>query len=138
MELPEYSIAELQTCLDRGEWTAVSLCEAFLARIAEIDRAGPSLRSVIEINPDALAIAAALDHERQHKGPRGPLHGVPMLVKDNIDTVDRMMTTAGSLALEGNIAPKDAFVVQKLREAGVVLLGKTNMSEWGYMRSTRA
>jgi amidase len=138
MDLPEFSIAELQATFARGEWTASTLCEAYLQRIATIDRAGLTLRAVIEINPDALAIATALDQERQHKGPRGPLHGVPMLVKDSIDTADRMMTTAGSLALEGNIAPKDAFVIQKLREAGVVLLGKTNMSEWGYMRSTRA
>jgi amidase len=138
MDLPEYYIAELQACFDQGKWTAATLCEAFLQRIATIDHAGPKLRAVIEINPDALAIAAALDQERRAKGPRGPLHGVPMLVKDSIDTADRMMTTAGSLALEGNIAPRDAFVIQKLREAGVVLLGKTNMSEWGYMRSTRA
>jgi amidase len=137
MDLPEYRIAELQEAFDRSEWTAVSLCEAFLQRIAEIDQAGPTLRSVIEINPDALAIAAELDRERQQKGPRGPLHGVPMLVKDSIDTADAMMTTAGSLALEGNFAPRDAFVVEKLREAGAVLLGKTNMSEWGYLRSTR-
>ncbi len=138
MDLPEYSIAELQGQFVRGEFTAVRLCEAFLARFASIDCAGPTLRSVIELNPDALTIAAELDQERQDKGSRGPLHGVPMLIKDSIDTADRMMTTAGSLALEGNIAPWDAFVVQKLREAGVVLLGKTNMSEWGYMRSTRA
>jgi amidase len=138
MDLPEYCVAELQEHFVRGELTAVRLCEAFLARIATIDHAGPTLRSVIELNPDALTIAAELDRERQDKGCRGPLHGVPMLVKDSIDTADRMMTTAGSVALEGNIAPRDAFVVQKLREAGVVLLGKTNMSEWGYMRSTRA
>jgi len=138
MDLPERNIAELQASFDRGEWTASSLCEAFLARIATIDRAGPTLRAVIEINPDALAVAAALDEERRSRGPRGPLHGVPMLVKDSIDTADRTMTTAGSLALEGNFAPQDAFVVEKLREAGVVPLGKTNMSEWGYMRSTRA
>lgn len=138
MDLLEKSIAELRDLQDRGEWTAASLSEAFLTRIAEIDRAGPALRSVIEVNPDALSIAAELDQERHHKGPRGPLHGVPMLVKDSIDTADRMMTTAGSVALEGNLAPRDAFVVRRLREAGVVLLGKTNMSEWGYMRSTRA
>ncbi|TWU11435.1 Glutamyl-tRNA(Gln) amidotransferase subunit A [Symmachiella macrocystis] len=138
MENADLSIAELQACFDRGEQTAATVCEAFLKRIASIDRAGPELRSVIEINPDALATATALDSERQSKGARGPLQGVPMLVKDSIDTADRMMTTAGSLALEGNIATQDAFVVQKLREAGVVLLGKSNMSEWGYMRSTRA
>ncbi len=138
MDLPECSIAELQVCFDRGEWTATMLCEAFLERIARIDREGPTLRAVIEVNPDALAIAKALDQERRVNGPRGPLHGVPMVVKDSIDTADRMMTTAGSLALEGNIATRDSFVVEKLRPAGVVLLGKTNLSEWGYMRSTRA
>ncbi|MCG8586442.1 MAG: amidase [Pirellulales bacterium] len=137
MDLPELSIVELQDSLDRGEWTAANLCEAFLGRIEAIDRAGPKLNSVIEINPDALAIAEALDEERAAVGPRGPLHGVPMLVKDSIDTGDRMMTTAGSLAIEGNIADRDACVVEKLRAAGVVLLGKANMSEWGYMRSTR-
>jgi amidase len=116
----------------------VDSCEAFLERIASIDRDGPTLRAVIEVNPDALAIAKTLDQERRANGPRGPLHGVPMLVKDSIDTADRMMTTAGSLALEGNIATRDSFVVEKLRTAGVVLLGKTNLSEWGYMRSTHA
>jgi amidase len=138
MQLPEYSIAELQEQFDRRERTAIDLCEAYLERISEIDRKGPMLRSVIELNPDASKIAAELDEERRQKGPRGPLHGVPVLVKDSIDTADKMMTTAGSLALEGNVASRDAFVVEKLREAGAVLLGKTNMSEWGYMRSTRA
>jgi amidase len=136
-DLPEYTIAKLQELYDSSEWTVVAICQAFLTRISEIDQAGPSLRSVMEINPDALSIAAELDEERRRKGPRGALHGVPILIKDSIDTADRMMTTAGSLALEGNIAPRDAFVVQKLREAGAVLLGKTNMSEWGYLRSTR-
>lgn len=138
MRLPEFGIAELQEQFDRGEWTAVDLCEAYLKRISEIDRAGPTLRSVIELNPDVLKIAAALDAERRQKGPRGLLHGVPVLLKDSIDTADKMMTTAGSLALVGNIAPRDAFIVERLRTAGAVLLGKTNMSEWGYMRSTRA
>ncbi|MEJ2717498.1 MAG: amidase [Deltaproteobacteria bacterium] len=137
MKLPEYRIAELQELFDRRELTAVELCKAFLTRISEIDRAGPTLRSVIELNPDALTIAADLDREREEKGPRGPLHGVPMLVKDSIDTADAMMTTAGSLAMVGNIAPRDAFLVAKLRQAGVILLGKSNMSEWGYIRSTR-
>ncbi len=138
MELPEFNIAQLQEKFDNRELTAVELCEAFLQRLAEIDQAGPTLGAVIEVNPDALAIAAELDQERRRKGPRRPLHGVPVLVKDSIDTSDKMMTTAGSLALEGNIAPQDAFVVEKLRNTGAVLLGKTNMSEWGYMRSTRA
>jgi amidase len=138
MELAEFTIAELQTLFDTREWTSVGLCEAFLKRISEIDAAGHGLRSVIELNPDALEIAETLDRERQQRGPRGPMHGIPMLVKDSIDTGDRMMTTAGSLALEVNIAACDAFIVEKLRDAGAVLLGKTNMSEWGYMRSTRA
>ncbi|QDT96451.1 amidase [Gimesia aquarii] len=137
MEVPEYTISDLQTLFDQGQWTSVSLCEEFLKRISEIDTAGPTLRSVIEVNPDALTIAKALDRERDQSGPRGPLHGVPILIKDSIDTADKMQTTAGSLALEGNIAPQDAFLVEKLRDAGAVLLGKTNMSEWGYMRSTR-
>jgi len=137
MELPEYSIAELQTAIERGEWTSAQLCEAYVGQILDIDHAGPMLRSVIELNPDAAAIADALDRERRERGPRGPLHGVPVVVKDSIDTGDRMMTTAGSLALEGNIAPRDAYVVGRLRSAGAVILGKTNMSEWGYMRSTR-
>ncbi|MEJ2422261.1 MAG: amidase family protein, partial [Acidobacteriota bacterium] len=138
MEMPEFSIAELQERFDRRELKVVDLCEAYLNRISEIDRAGPMFRSIIELNPDVLETAADLDKERRQRGPRGPLHGVPVLVKDSIDTADKMMTTAGSLALEGNIAPRDAFVVERLREAGAVLLGKTNMSEWGYMRSTRA
>ncbi len=137
MQLKEYSITELHNQMERAELTAAELSEAFLQRIDEIDRAGPTLRSVIEVNPDAIAIADKLDQERRTQGPRGPLHGVPILVKDNIDSADRMMTTAGSLALEGNIAPRDAFVVEKLRQAGAVLLGKTNLSEWAYFRSTR-
>jgi len=138
MEPPERSIGEWQEAFDGGEWSSAALCEHFLRRIAELDAAGPTLRSVIEINPDALEIAAALDAERRERGPRGPLHGLPIMVKDSIDTGDRMLTTAGSLALVGNRAPHDAFVVRRLREAGVVILAKTNMSEWGYMRSTRA
>ncbi len=138
MELPERSIAEWQLAFDTGEWTSAVLCEQFLRRASECDAAGPTLRSFIECNPDALDIAAALDEERLKSGPRGPLHGVPIVVKDSFDTADRMMTTAGSLALVGNYAPRDAAVVAQLREAGAVLLAKSNMSEWGYMRSTRA
>ncbi len=118
MELPEYTISDLQALFDQGEWTSVRLCEAFLKRISEIDTAGPTLRSVIEVNPDALNIAALLDRERDESGPRGPLHCVPVFIKDSIDTSDQMQTTAGSLALEGNIAPEDAFLVKKLRDAG--------------------
>jgi len=138
MEIPEYTIATLQTAFERGEQTAAGLTQGFLERISAIDSAGPTLASVIEVNPDAMAIAEGLDRERREQGSRGPLHGVPILVKDSIDTGDKMMTTAGSLALEGNLAPRDAFVVEQLRKAGAVILGKTNMSEWGYMRSTRA
>jgi len=128
-ELDELTIAQLQ------KFTAQALVEKYFARINEVDRSGPTLRAVIETNPDALAIAQALDQERQAKGPRGPLHGIPVLIKDNIDTADRMMTTAGSLSLEGSIAKRDSFVVQRLRAAGAVILGKTNLSEWANFRS---
>ncbi len=137
-EFEEWTIAQLQDAMSRGRLTSRALTEAYLARIDALDRAGPTLRSVIETNPDALAIAEALDAERRSKGARGPLHGIPILVKDNLDTADRMMTTAGSLALVGSIAARDAFVVQKLREAGAVLLGKTNLSEWANFRSSRS
>ena len=135
--LEEHGIAELQELFARGDWTSVSLCEAFLERIEQIDRNGPALASVIEVNRDALSIAEALDRERAGAAARGPLHGVPILLKDSIDTGDALMTTAGSLALVGNIAARDAFVAGRLRKAGAVILGKANMSEWGYMRSTR-
>ncbi len=134
--LAEATIAELQDGMKTGKWTARSITEAYLARIDAIDATGPALRSVLERNPDALPIADALDRERKERGPRGPLHGVPILVKDNIDTADRMATTAGSLALVGAKPPADAFVVRRLREAGAVLLGKTNLSEWANIRSS--
>jgi amidase len=137
-ELEEATVAQLQEGMQSGRYTARRLAEQYLERIDRIDRRGPALRSVIEVNPDALSIADALDAERRAKGPRGPLHGIPVLIKDNIDTSDRMMTTAGSLALEGSIAPRDAFVVERLRAAGVVLLGKTNLSEWANFRSTKS
>jgi amidase len=133
--LAEATIADLQDGMTSGKWTARAITEAYLARIEAVDRSGPALRSVIEVNPDALAIADALDRERREKSPRGPLHGIPVLVKDNIDTADRMATTAGSLALVGAKPPADAFVVRRLREAGAVLLGKTNLSEWANIRS---
>ncbi len=117
-----------------GKWTARALVEKYLARIAAIDRRGPALHSVIEVNPDAFALADELDRERKNRGPRGPLHGIPLLIKDNIDTADRMATTAGSLALLGARPPRDAFVVTRLRQAGAVLLGKTNLSEWANIR----
>ncbi|WP_259593952.1 amidase [Mycobacterium shottsii] len=137
MELPEFTIAETQTAFERGEWTAAGLTDCYSRRIREIDQSGPMLRSIIEVNPDALAIAESLDAERSGGRIRGALHGVPVVIKDSIDTGDKMATTAGSLALEGNIATRDAFVVKQLRDAGAVILGKANMSEWGYMRSTR-
>jgi amidase len=132
--LAEVSLADLQERLRTGKESARSLAEKYLARIEAIDHGGPALRSVIEVNPDALAIADALDRERKEKGARGPLHGLPLLVKDNIDTADRLATTAGSLALVGAQPPADAFLVKKLRQAGVVLLGKTNLSEWANIR----
>jgi amidase len=134
-EFDEITIADLQDGMKSGKYTARAIAEKYLARIEQIDKHGPALNSVIEVNPDALAIAEALDKERKDKGLRGPLHGIPMLIKDNIDTADRMMTTAGSLALVGSKPPKDSMVAQKLREAGVVILGKTNLSEWANIRS---
>jgi amidase len=137
-ELNELTVAQLQEGMTAGRYTSRRLVELYLQRIAAIDKAGPNLRALIETNPDALAIADALDAERKAKGPRGPLHGVPILIKDNIDTGDKMLTTAGSLALTGGPAPRDAFVVQRLRAAGVVILGKTNLSEWANIRSARS
>jgi len=137
-DLEEATLAALQEKMRGGALTARGLTEAYLARIEELDRRGPTLRSVIETNPDALEIAEALDRERKEKGPRGPLHGIPVLVKDNIDTADRMTTSAGSLALEGSIPARDAFVAERLRKAGAVILGKANLSEWANFRSTRS
>src|SRR4029077_1334168 len=137
-EWEEATLEDLQAAMKAGKETAGSLAKKYLARIEEIDRTGPTLRSVLEVNPDALSIARALDQERKAQGPRGPLHGIPVLIKDNIDTHDRMMTTAGSLALLGSIAPKDSFVAKKLREAGAVILGKTNLSEWANIRSSHS
>jgi amidase len=137
-ELDEITIADLQDGMKSGKFTARSLVEKYQARIAEIDKQGPAINSIIEFNPDALAIADALDQERQTKGARGPLHGVPVLIKDNIDTADNMMTTAGSLALVGSKPPKDSFVAKKLRAAGAVILGKTNLSEWANIRSSHS
>lgn len=134
----ELSVAELQSRMTKGTLTSRTLTAAYLARIAAVDRSGPTLNSVIETNPDALTIAAERDAERRAGKVRGPLHGIPVLIKDNIDSADRMQTTAGSLALVGKPAPRDAFIVQRLREAGAVLLGKTNLSEWANFRSTRS
>lgn len=136
--IEEATIASLQTAMQSGEQSSRSITEAYLARIEALDRNGPSLRSIIEVNPEALDVAAKLDEERRSKGVRGPLHGIPVLLKDNIDTADRMTTTAGSLALAGSIALRDSTVAARLRAAGAVLLGKANMSEWANFRSTRS
>jgi amidase len=137
-ELEELTISELQDALKSGRFTSRSLVQIYLDRINEIDKAGPTINSVIEINPDALSIAESLDRERREKGVRGPLHGIPILIKDNIDTADRMMTTAGSLALVGSRPAQDSFVAKKLRESGAVILGKTNLSEWANFRSSHS
>jgi len=136
--LEEATAAQLQDWQTSGRYTSRQIVEMYLRRIDEVDRGGPSLHAVIEVNPDALAIADALDAERRTKGPRGPLHGTPVLIKDNIDTADRMLTTAGSLALEDSRPDRDAFRVARLRAAGVVILGKTNLSEWANFRSTHS
>lgn len=137
-EFEEAAIAALQERLQAGSLSARRLAEGYLARIEALDRRGPALGHVIEVNPEALAVAEALDAERKAKGPRGPLHGIPVLLKDNVDTADRNTTTAGSLALEGSIPPRDSFVAERLRAAGAVLLGKANMSEWANIRSNRS
>ena len=136
--LEEVTVTQLQEWMTSGRYTARQVAEFYLRRIDEIDRGGPALHAVIEVNPDALAIADALDAERRAKGVRGPLHGIPVLIKDNIDTADRMLTTAGSLALEGTRPAADAFIVARLRAAGAVILGKTNLSEWANFRSTHS
>jgi amidase len=137
-ELDEKTIGDLADGMKSGRYTARSITESYIARIDAIDKQGPSLRSVIELNPDALTIADGLDRERKEKGPRGPLHGIPVLIKDNIDTSDRMATTAGSLALVGSKPPEDAFLVKQLRRAGAIILGKTNLSEWANIRSNHS
>lgn len=137
--LEEATVDGLQAGLAAGSWTSVDLVRRYQARIRALDQAGPTLQSVIELNPEALAIAKALDAERKAGKVRGPLHGLPVLIKDNIDTADRMKTTAGSLALADAPAPREeAFVARRLREAGAVILGKTNLSEWANLRSTRS
>jgi amidase len=137
-ELDEITVGELQDGMTSGRFTAHSITEKYLARIDAIDKHGPAINSVIEVNPDALEIAKGLDKERKQKHLRGPLHGIPVLIKDNIDTSDRMMTTAGSLAMVGSKPSKDSTVAQKLREAGAVILGKTNLSEWANIRSNQS
>ena len=138
-ELDEVTIGDLQAKMKSGEHTSRAITEKYLARIQEIDKQGPTVNSIIELNPDALEIADSLDRERKQKGLRGPLHGIPVLIKDNIDTADKMMTTAGSLALLGAPKPpRDSFVASQLRKAGAVILGKTNLSEWANIRSSHS
>lgn len=137
-ELTEASVAELRSGLESGRWTARSLCEAYLERIGSIDVGGPALNSVIELNPEALGDADTLDAERREGQIRGPLHGIPAMVKDNIGTADSMQTTAGSLALEGSGVPRDSWVAARLRAAGALLIAKTNLSEWANFRSSRS
>ena len=132
--MQEWTIAELQQQMTSGEATCRQLAEMYLGRIAVVDEGENGINSIIELNPDALVIAEQLDAERQEGKVRGPLHGIPVLIKDNIDTFDRMNTTAGSLALEGSVALRDAFLVERLRAAGVLILGKTNLSEWANFR----
>src|SRR5436305_2969388 len=139
-ELDEANIDDLQSGMASGKYTAQSLAEKYLARIDQLDKYGPdkygpAVNSIIELNPEALEIAQNLDKERKAQHLRGPLHGIPVLIKDNIDTSDRMQTTAGSLAMLGSRPVKDSFVAQKLREAGAVILGKTNLCEWANIRS---
>ncbi|MEI8058914.1 MAG: amidase [Ferruginibacter sp.] len=136
--LNEITIDGLQNKMKSGEYTSLSITQLYLDRITAIDKAGPKLNAVIELNPDALAIANAMDTERKNGKIRGPLHGIPVLIKDNINTADKMQTTAGALALEGNIAKHDAFIITQLRAAGAVVLGKTNLSEWANFRSTNS
>ncbi|HEY1434087.1 MAG TPA: amidase family protein, partial [Thermoanaerobaculia bacterium] len=137
-ELDEATIAELRKRMTSGAETARSLAEKYMARIEQLDGKGPTLRAVLETNPDAVSIADGLDAERKAGKTRGPLHGIPVLLKDNIGTADRMNTTAGSLALVGATPAADAFLVRKLRDAGAVILGKTNLSEWANFRSTHS
>src|SRR5438093_6622169 len=137
-DLDEATFPVLQARMASGKDSARSLAEKYLSRIEAIDRNGPALHAVIEVNPDALGIADQMDSERRQGRVRGPLHGVPVVIKDNVATGDRMLTTAGSLALAGGPAPKDAFLVERLRTAGAVILGKTNLSEWANFRSTHS
>jgi amidase len=137
-DLSEVDINQLQRGTKSGLYTARSVTQMYLTRIEDLDKQGPAVNAVIELNPDALAIADQLDREYKGKGPKGLLHGIPVLIKDNIDTADRMSTTAGSLALTGSSASKDAFLVQRLRESGAVILGKTNLSEWANFRASHS
>ncbi len=137
-DLEEITIGGLHAGFKSGKYTVRSITEKYMQRIKEIDRSGPAINSVIQLNPDALKIADELDKELKEKGPRSNMHGIPVLIKDNIDTADNMETTAGSLALVGSKPEKDSFVVKQLRDAGALILGKTNLSEWANMRSTHS
>lgn len=136
--LDEETISSLGKKLDSGMYSSEQLVELYLKRIENIDKNGPKLNAIIEINPDAFSIAKQMDNERKARKNRGPLHGIPIVIKDNIDTGDKLQTTAGSLAMAGNIASSDAFIVKKLREAGAIIIGKTNLSEWANFRSTQS
>ena len=136
--LDEETISSLGKKLDSGMYSSEQLVELYLKRIENIDKNGPKLNTIIEINPDAFSIAKQMDNERKARKNRGPLHGIPIVIKDNIDTGDKMQTTAGSLAMAENIASSDAFIVKKLREAGAIIIGKTNLSEWANFRSTQS
>lgn len=137
-ELEEATIDSLRTDLLSGKITSEALVKLYLNRIATIDKSGPTLNAIIELNPEALVLAKAMDTEMKLGKSRGPLHGIPIVIKDNIDTADQMQTTAGALAMEGNFASKDAFIVEKLREAGAIIIGKSNLSEWANFRSTQS
>ena len=137
-ELNEVTITDLQEKMASGKYSSEQITTMYLQRIEAIDKKGHALNAVIELNSDALAIAKAMDAERKAGKVHGALHGIPVLIKDNIDTADKMMTTAGSLALVGHKASKDAFIVKKLRDAGAVILGKTNLSEWANFRSSQS
>ena len=134
----EYTITQLQQGYDNGDFTITDVVQAYIDRIAQIDDEGPMLNAVIEVNPDALAIAGQLDQELKDGKKRGPMHGVPVLLKDNIDTHDQMSTTAGSRALAGSHPLQDSYIAMKLREAGAVILGKANLSEWANFRGNRS
>lgn len=137
-DLDEMTISQLQQGMISGRFSALSITEKYLTRIKEVDQSGPALKAVLELNPDALVIAEKLDSERKKRGTRGPLYGIPVIIKANIDSGDRMTTTAGSLALEGSHASQDAFLLKQLRKAGAIILGKSNLSEWANFRSTRS
>ncbi len=137
-ELDEETISSLKDKLASGKYNSEQLVDLYLKRIEEIDKNGAKLNSIIEINPEAISIAKQMDSERKEGKVRGPLHGIPVVIKDNIDTADKMQTTAGALAMNGNVASKDAFIVKKLRDAGAIIIGKTNLSEWANFRSTQS